>query len=435
MKGIESIKNLLKNPLVFKSINVLFLRIIGMLLFFSLTLFLTNYFDATLVGQYDFSRALLIFLGGVCVFGMHQSVIYYSGYLKAHNSLSYLKKVYKKMVVIVLAIAILFFVIGIFIKPEFINELFNKEVAKLVTYSVFALFFYGITLLNIDVFRAINKIYISEFYRNVLRYTLFFGAILGLYFTDNPQFLVEAFLLNFVFLGVLSTLYLFYYFSKIKLTETSVEISFKNIVNRSGPMAISAITYLLMQSVDVILLSKYTSFDRVAFYSVAIKLTTIISIVLASVNTVYAPSFSEWYNLKDFESLKNGIKKSTRLIFLLTFPAIIIVFLFSKFILGLFGTEYIVAQNSLWVLLVGQAVNALCGSVGVYMNMTGKQIVFQRILIAAFVINIILNLVLIPRYDILGAAIATTISTIFWNILTTLYIYKKDKITTFLTLK
>lgn len=435
MKKVESIKNLLENPLVSKSINVLLLRIIGMFLFFGLTLFLTNNFEADLVGQYDFSRALLIFLGGACVFGMHQSVIYYSGYLKANNSTSYLKKVYKKMVLIVFAISALFFLIIIFLKPAFIDGLFDKEVSQLVIYSVFALFFYGLTLLNIDVFRAINKIYVSEFYRNVLRYALFFGAVIALYFTNNPDLLVQVFLLNFVFLGVVSTLYLFYYFSRVEDEDHSVNISFKNIVTRSGPMAISAITYLLMQSVDVILLSKYSSFERVAFYSVAIKLTTILSLVLASVNTVYAPTFAEWYSLKDFKSLKSGIKKSTRLIFILTFPALVVVFLFSDMILGFFGPDYTQARSSLLVLLIGQAVNALCGSVGVYMNMTGKQVIFQRILVTAFAINITLNIILIPIYDILGAAIATTISTVFWNVLTTIYIYRKDQISTFLTLK
>ena len=435
MKLIESIKTLFKTPLIFKSINVLLLRIVGMLLFFSLTLFLTNKFDASLVGQYDFSRALLIFLGGVCVFGMHQSVIYYSGYLKAHDSLPYLKQVYKKMVVIVLGIAILFFLAIVFVKPQFINSLFDKDVSKLVMNSIFALFFYGITLLNIDVFRAINKIYVSELYRNVLRYALFFGAILCLYFTNNPELLVEVFLLNFVFLAIVSTLYLFYYFSRVKADNTSVDISYNNILKRSGPMAISAITYLLMQSVDIILLSKFTSFDRVAFYSVAIKLTTIISLVLASVNTVYAPTFAEWYNRKNFNGLRSGIKKSTQLIFLLTFPAILVVFLFSNRILGFFGTDYMIAQSSLIVLLIGQAVNALCGSAGVYMNMTGKQVVFQRILLVAFAINITLNLILIPIYDILGAAIATSVSTIFWNVVTTAYIYRKDNVKTFLTLR
>lgn len=421
--------------MVFQSINVLGLRVAGMLLFFALTLFLTNNFEASLVGQYDFSRALLIFLGGICVFGMHQSVIYYAGYLKAKESLAYMKRLYKKMVVIVFSIAFVFFLAVLGIAPSFIDGLFDKEVSQLVTYSVFALFFYGITLLNIDVFRAIQKIYVSEFYRNVMRYAVFFGAIIYLYYSGNPQFLVEVFLLNFAFLAMLSTGYLLFYFSKMNIEKVSEVITYKQILKRSGPMAISAITYLLMQSVDVILLSKYSSFERVAFYSVAIKLTTVLSLVLASVNTVYAPSFAEWYNLNDLSSLREGLKRSTRLIFLFTFPAIIVVLVFSKMILGFFGPDYIEAQWALIILLIGQAVNALCGSVGVYMNMTGKQVIFQRILVTAFSINIVLNLILIPVYDLLGAAIATTISTVFWNVVTTAYIYKKDKMITFLTIK
>lgn len=435
MMLLDKLKDLFNNKMVFKSINVLGLRVAGMLLFFGLTLFLTNNFEASLVGQYDFSRALLIFLGGICVFGMHQSVIYYAGYLKAKNSLAYLKRLYKKMAVIVFSIAIVFFIAVLGIAPEFIDNLFEKEVSQLLTYSVFALFFYGITLLNIDVFRAINKIYVSEFYRNIMRYAVFFAAIIYLHISGNPQFLVEVFLLNFAFLALLSTAFLIFYFSKMNMEKESEVITYKQILKRSGPMAISAITYLLMQSVDVILLSKYSSFERVAFYSVAIKLTTVLSLVLASVNTVYAPSFAEWYSLNDLKSLREGLKRSTRLIFLFTFPAIIVVLVFSKMILGFFGPDYIEARWALIILLVGQAVNALCGSVGVYMNMTGKQVIFQRILVTAFSINIVLNLILIPIYDLLGAAIATTISTVFWNLVTTAYIYRKDKMITFLTIK
>jgi O-antigen/teichoic acid export membrane protein len=259
--------------------------------------------------------------------------------------------------------------------------------------------------------------------------------VIYLYFSGNPEYLVQVFLLNFVVLALLSTAFLFYYFTKMEPQVTSEVITYKQIIKRSGPMAISAVTYLLMQSVDVILLSKYSSFDRVAFYAVAIKLTTVLSLVLASVNTVYAPSFSEWYNLNDMNSLRAGIRRSTRLIFLFTFPAIVVVLLFSEMILGFFGPDYIQAKWALIVLLLGQAINAFCGSVGTYMNMTGKQVIFQRILVTAFVINVVLNIILIPIYDILGAAIATTISTVFWNIVTTAYIYRKDRMITFLTLK
>ena len=435
MKKNSSIKQFIKNPLVDKSIKVLFLRVAGVLLFFALTLFLTNKFEPDLVGQYDFSRALLIFLGGVCVFGMHQSIIFYSGYLKAHKALEYLKHIYKKMVLILVSISLLFFIVAVLVSNNFINTLFEKDVASLVFKTISALFLYGLTLLNIDAFRAIEKIYMSEFYRNVMRYAPFFIAVLAIYYTGNAHLLVDIFLLNFLFVAIISTSYLGFYFSKIKSEITEINITFMNIINRSGPMAISAVTYLLMQSVDVILLSRFSSFKMVAFYSVAIKLTTIISLVLASVNTVYAPTFSELFNSKKIEGLRATIKRSTRLIFILTSPAILIVFIFSEFILNLFGPEYVVAKNALFVLLIGQTINAFCGSVGVYMNMTNKQNILQRILLIAFGLNLGLNLLLIPKYGILGAAIATTTSTVFWNVLTTIYIYKKDKVKTFLTIK
>lgn len=190
-----------------------------------------------------------------------------------------------------------------------------------------------------------------------------------------------------------------------------------------------------MQSVDIILLSKFTDFKMVAYYSVGIKLTTMLSLVLASVNTVQAPKIAELFSLKDYKQLDDLIRKSTRLIMGLTFPGIVIILILSNFILNLFGEKYIIAQSALLILLVGQSFNALCGSVGTYMNMTGRQNVLQKILLTAFTLNLVLNLVLIPKYGINGAAIATSFSMIFWKVISVVYIYKKDKIKTFFTFR
>lgn len=429
------LKHFFSNPLVDKSVKVLMLRVIGVFLFFFLTLFLTNYFDPNLVGKYDFTRSLIMSMGIISVFGMHQSIVYYSGYLMAKKAIGDLKKVYFKMLLIVCSITALLFVSVFFINDDTINNLFDKDVASLVTKTILALIFYGITTLNIDVYRAINKVYISELFRNVIRYLPFIIAVIILQQTNMNSLLVEVFLLNFAFLAIISTLYLLLYFYKHEPTKVEINISYKAILKRSGPMAMSATAYILMQSVDIILLSKFLDFKMVAFYSVAIKLTTMISLVLSSVNVVHAPKIAEFFSAKNYRQLEESIKKATWLIFILTFPAIVILAILSGFILNLFGTEYIIAQNSLYILVVGQSVNTLCGSVGMYMNMTGKQNIFQKILLIALVLNIILNWILIPIYGINGAAFATSFSMIFWNIITVVYIYKKDKIRTFLTLK
>jgi O-antigen/teichoic acid export membrane protein len=187
-----------------------------------------------------------------------------------------------------------------------------------------------------------------------------------------------------------------------------------------------------MQSVDVILLGKFTDFETVAYYSAAIKLTTIISLVLTSVNAVFAPKIAELYSNKDFLNLNLNLKKATRLIFILTIPGIVLLAVFSTVFLSFFGEGYMQAKNALIILLLGQTVNALCGSVGVYMNMTGKQNTLQIILIISFLLNLVLNWLLIPLYGMIGAAIATSISMVLWNITGTIYLLKTDKIKTFL---
>ena len=82
---------------------------------------------------------------------------------------------------------------------QFINELFNKEEAySLILKSIAALFFYTITMLNIDTQRALNKTISSELYRNIFRYTPIFVFSIVLYYTQNQEWLIEAFLASFL---------------------------------------------------------------------------------------------------------------------------------------------------------------------------------------------------------------------------------------------
>lgn len=402
-----------------------------MLLFFGITLYLTNTFEPEQVGRYDFSRSIIMFLGGIGIFGMHQSVLYFSGYLKANRSESYLKVIYKKMVIIIFTIAILILLLALLINSSSVDAFFDKPVYNLFLKTIASLFFYSLFMLNIDVLRAVDRIYLSEVYRNLIRYFGFGTGVIIIVIFNKDHWLVDIFLLNFIVMALLTTAYLIFLFRKTGNDSTGFAISYKDIIKRSGPMAVSAVAYILMQSVDVILLSKFTDFSQVAFYSVALKLTMLVSLVLASVNSVIAPKISELFSAYRIKELNSLIRKATRLTLVLTLPAIIILALLNSYILNIFGEEYVLAKTALFILLIGQMVNAFCGSVGVYMNMTGKQNVFQIILIAALVVNIILNVLLIPEMGIEGAALATAISMILWNLLTVAYIYKTDKVKTF----
>ena len=426
---------MIKAGLIQQSIKVLFIRGSGVVLLFVFSLFLTNYYSAELVGKYDFVRSIIMILSGASLVGTNQSIIYYSGLLNSKNSLHSIKKIYVKMLMMTTGICLLFALGYAMFTEQFINEIFNKQEAySLILKSIAALFFYTITMLNIDALRALNKTISSELYRNIFRYTPIFIFSIILYYTQNQQWLIEAFLASFLLLSLITLTQVGVLFKKLNLSNNNeYKFSYHQIFVRSYPMALSAIAYFIMQSIDIIILTIYEGFESIAYYSVAVKLATATALALMSVNIVIAPKIAEIYSTNDFNKLNKLINDSARIIFIISVPILIILFIFSDFVLSLFGENYVLAREALLLLLAGQFFSSLCGPGAIYLNMTGKQKKLNTILILGLVINIILNLVLIPIYGIEGAAAATLISMIFWNSLIVTVIYRTDRIKIFIS--
>jgi len=90
--------------------------------------------------------------------------------------------------------------------------------------------------------------------------------------------------------------------------------------------------------------------------------------------------------------------------------------LFGKPLLLLFGEAFVSGYPALLLLLCGVAVNALCGSVGLFLSMTGHHRVVVLVAFCSLSVNLILSPILIPRYGIIGSALATATSLATWNI-------------------
>src|SRR5690606_36522171 len=177
------ISKILKTNLVNRSLKVLFIRILGLLLFFGLSMFLTNYYSPELVGKYDFARSLIMVVGGICLLGTNQAIIYYSGMLKSLNSSGTLKSIYFRMIRIIMMVSLFFFVLILLINDEVFNVFFDKtDAAELIFKVIITLSFFCLTMLNIDMLIALNKTMLSELFRNLFRYLPFFLTVILLYF-------------------------------------------------------------------------------------------------------------------------------------------------------------------------------------------------------------------------------------------------------------
>ena len=419
-----------------KSFSVLIIRSLGVLLLFGFTLFITNFFTAENVGRYDFVRSALMVLGGLALMGTNQSIIYYSGLLKARKSIESIRAVYSKMIKIICVLSFIVLALYIvFFSQERVNEFFNNEESfSLLLKSILTLVFFALTMLNIDTIRALQKTVLSEIYRSLFRYLpVFFLAAVLLKF-NQQAYLVEAYLAGFVLLSFFSSVRVYKIFKTLQNpNKKSERFSMHEIFKTSAPMALSAIAYFIMQSIDIIILSIYEGFDQIAYYSVSVKLAMVTTLALMSVNIVIAPRIAEIYEKQNLQDMQQLIKHSTRIIFFISLFVLSILFVFSQEILSLFGPDYIKANQALLFLLAAQFFNAVSGPGAIYLNMTGRQKTLNKILILGLIINISLNFYFIPVEGINGAAKATLASLIIWNAITTLIVYSKDNIKIFLT--
>lgn len=190
---------------------------------------------------------------------------------------------------------------------------------------------------------------------------------------------------------------------------------------------ISAIT-LVLKRVDVLFISFYLGHTRAGIYAVASMISGFVSFGLTVVDYVFAPRISELFESNQLEKLQKMIAHTSRIILIITFPIVLVMVVFGKFILQIFGTAFVASYLPLIILIAGQLVNAWTGMVAAMMTMTGNQKIFLMVYVFAGVLDIGLNFILVPSMGMIGAAIASSVSLAALNLVMYFIVKKKLRI-------
>ncbi|HBH60318.1 MAG TPA: hypothetical protein DDX85_00955, partial [Nitrospiraceae bacterium] len=112
-------------------------------------------------------------------------------------------------------------------------------------------------------------------------------------------------------------------------------------------------------------------------------------------------------------------------------PIILILLIEGKYILRYFyGPEFEAGYVVLVILTLGQMIKAGAGLIGVLLQMTGEHKVYMKVNIILGIINIILNILLVPSYGMTGAAVATAFCLVMVDIICIFIIHKRLSILT-----
>lgn len=173
--------------------------------------------------------------------------------------------------------------------------------------------------------------------------------------------------------------------------------------------------FLMAQS-DKILIGFYLGARDVGIYAVATTLVTFVPILLQSVNQIFSPSIADLYARGQQELLGRIFQTLTKWILGLTLPLAAVMIFFASPLMRIFGHDFEAGWPILIIGAVGQLVNCGVGSVGYLLLMSGNQRRLIRIEAVMAGLMVLLNLVLIPRWGITGAALGAAITNVVGNV-------------------
>ena len=242
-------------------------------------------------------------------------------------------------------------------------------------------------------------------------------------------------LLQFSMLYTLSTLGLFT-IALFKLPKTRPEYGFefevKKLLGFSFPIALMSVFTLFMGKIDNIILGHLINVKTVGFYSIAFFMARMLRFPLNIASESYFPMASYHYGKGEMDALNNLYKSISAWVFFLTAPIFIGALFFAKPIIRIiFGGSYLPSVRSFEILLFGHFFLICFGLFGVTISSVGRTRALFYTSITSTILNILLDILLIPVWGMNGAAIGSAGSIVFYAFINFLFLRKKFNLSPF----
>ncbi len=224
------------------------------------------------------------------------------------------------------------------------------------------------------------------------------------------------------FVGTMGLIYVLHKRSGHRLWQFRFNVNYgKGLVKDAWPLLLSNFVVLVYMEIDQVMIKYMIDASAVGHYSVSVKFTNVWFFVGATICSSLFPAILNAKNHNE-ELYRSRMQNLLKLLAAISITISLFVFLISKPLVNiLFGSEFLPSVPALQI--------QVWSLVFVYMGIAGSQWYIAEdlqklLLLRSFVgavCNILLNLLLIPRYGINGAAIATLVSQVIVNVIGNLY--------------
>ncbi len=410
------------NEIFNSGLSTLAFKVLGLILSYTVILYITNVYGAETYGRYSLMVILTQVLAMFFTLGFPTLVVRLTSDSKHFQQgpvTNFLIKIIRIELILGLVLSITLYSFSDSIAQGVFKDAEYGQYLRILSFLVLPALFNEIFL---AVFKGKKDFRKHNLLLFIFPPVLFFAF---LYFLKKY---IESDILAFIsFAGALAVIFFFElkFLISTLFKKTVNFFSSKQLLKTSLPMFYSGFLIYLLAWTDAFMIEGILTSKEVGIYNAAFKIASLGFIVITTINVVIAPTIVDLFKQNDLKTLHKTIVSATRMIGLFTLPIVLVLIIFSKPILSFFGEEFVSGQMALILISAGVFFSALCGNVDQILNMTDNQHILRNIVIVSFLLNVVLNHVFIQQYGINGAAMASLITNIVLNGLCVYYIKKR----------
>ena len=395
-------------------------RVAGVGLSYAANIFLSRLLGLAGYGQYAIALGWALILVLPARLGFDYSVLRYAtAYLEAGDNSS-LRGLVRVSVGSVAGLSLVIGAAMMFVATDATDQVMGATIAAAAAVvAPIAI----ISILSV-MLRVARQFFASQFYDQVLRPALLV-LLLGLFTLGGAGWSASTGMYLTAAAAWLSLGAIGLHFRKTFAATWKVVPSYTDMgkwLRLSVPLLGVTLAQELLNQLEVILLGAFVDARAAGLFAAASRLVSLMTFALAAFGIVSGPMVASAFHRRDFAELQHITRLTTRLGFLFAVMVALFLLVAGKPLLGLFGPEFQPAYGPMLILVFGGLMNAFTGIVVYLATLTGRERPALAIFLSALVLSLLLNLWLIPRLGVAGAAIASSSALGFWNLAMLLYV-------------
>ncbi len=206
----------------------------------------------------------------------------------------------------------------------------------------------------------------------------------------------------------------------------------KELFSFSWPLIFTTVAGMVMGWMDTLMLGYFLSASAVGIYNAALPTAGLLTAATKSIAVLFIPVASELYARNRKDELKSIYNVVTKWTLSIALPGFLLMALFSESIITImFGAEYVGGATALSILAFAFFLASVLGHANYVLQTYGRTRIIMKGYFIGAGVNFILNLLLIPRYGINGAAIATGFSYALMGVLYLFSVWHLEKMLPF----